>query len=131
MNKNENYEGQEKSHKKKHARTTNKQEKVPIYTTPVQPMIYQPQMITQPQPIIPITPMYQMMQPVQQQMPQRIRLNIPIGPPQTVVVPIGQPVPINQPINQQPICKTPKHHKKIIIIRERYREEDGGCCTVF
>ena len=41
MNKNENYEGQEKRHKKKHARTTNKQEKVPIYTTPIQPMIYQ------------------------------------------------------------------------------------------
>ena len=123
---------------------------VPVYP---QCMAYPNQMMTQPQPMMAMTPQPQPMvamapQPVPMMQPivkgaEGPIMAVPIGPPVTVAQPIGppvmmaQPVPaqVVQPIPQpppQPVVQKPKpklKKPKTVIIRRYYREDD--CCNIF
>ena len=128
MNRYQNDEKQHKKYKRKNEKIYNNKVPIKKIYTPIQPIIYQPQINTQPHPVYPIAPVYPLMQPIPQPMtPQPARLFVPIGHPQRVVVPIVQPMPINQPVNHKPINKK---KKKVIIVR-KYPKESGGCCIVF
>ena len=110
-----------------------KQMMVPVYPQP--PMLYQNQIIAQPQPVYQmISQPYQMVQPLPQASPNPI-VAVPVGPPVMVVKPVGHPVLMAQPVVApqafvQTIQKPQKKKTQKIIIKKHKPQEDE-CCNIY